>query len=107
MTVTLTSPALGKQVGQTHTGPEEPWLLAEGYASQGGYNGPGVKNTGPAASGVNDDLTLAVNREAPGASYEASGGMEVASFNGNLSPATGPVGGGTRVKITGDGLIDV
>lgn len=36
MTVELTSEALGKAVGATHTGPEEAWLLANGYAKQAG-----------------------------------------------------------------------
>lgn len=38
MTVTLTSPVLGKAVGDTHTGAEEDWLLAQGYASKAGYS---------------------------------------------------------------------
>lgn len=63
MTVELTSPALGKEVGDTHTGPEEAWLLAEGYAKQAGYTGPGVSNTGPADTTPANDLTLAANRE--------------------------------------------
>lgn len=32
MTVTLTSPVLGQEVGSTYTGNLEPWLLAQGYA---------------------------------------------------------------------------
>lgn len=63
MPVTLTSPALGKDAGDVHTGPEEAWLLAQGYARQDDYDGPGVSNTGPAAEDPDDDLTLASNRE--------------------------------------------
>lgn len=67
MAVTLTSPALGLDVGDTYTGDEEAWLLAQGYAERDGYTGPGVSNTGLAAESPDDDLTLASNREpAPG-----------------------------------------
>jgi hypothetical protein len=31
MTVTLTSPCMGKQVGETYTGPGETWIVAMGY----------------------------------------------------------------------------
>lgn len=50
MTVTLTSPVEGKQPGDTYTGANEAFLLAEGYATQAGYTGPGVANTGPATT---------------------------------------------------------
>jgi hypothetical protein len=63
MTVVLTSPVMGQTVGSNYTGPEEAWLLANGYASQAGYTGPGVANTGDASSTPADDLTLASNRE--------------------------------------------
>lgn len=33
MTVRITSPALGKKVGESYTGPLEAWLLNEGYAT--------------------------------------------------------------------------
>lgn len=63
MPVTLTSPALGHDVGFVYTGPEEPWLLAHGYARQNGYTGPGVSNTGAADTTPANDPTLAPNRE--------------------------------------------
>lgn len=62
MTVTLTSPVLGKAVGDTYTGTLEPWLLAEGYASQAGYTGAGVSNTGATDVVPADDPTLPANR---------------------------------------------
>jgi hypothetical protein len=65
MTVTLRSEAFGKLPGETYTGPEEAWLLAEGYAYQAGYTGPGVSETGPADVVPANDPTLAVNREDP------------------------------------------
>lgn len=66
MTVTLTSPVLGKAVGDTYTGTLEDWLLSNGYAKRAGYTGPGVANTGPVKGYVAaDDPTLAENREAP------------------------------------------
>jgi hypothetical protein len=63
MTVTLTSPVFGLNVDDPYTGPEEAWLLAEGYAKQAGYTGPGVSNTGPTDVDPGDDPTLAANRE--------------------------------------------
>lgn len=63
MTVTLTSPVLGLNVDDPYTGDEEAWLLAQGYAKQDGYTGPGVSNTGPADTTPANDLTLAENRE--------------------------------------------
>lgn len=56
MTVRLTSPVEGLQPGDTYTGANEAYLLAEGYAERdavvdavnGAYTGPGVANTGPA-----------------------------------------------------------
>jgi hypothetical protein len=92
MTVTLTSPCMGKEVGETYTGPYEAWLITEGYAQAGGnlnYAGsytPGADNDnqtdytgtiGP--DGLNtladggeaisvlpaDDPTRAENREEP------------------------------------------
>jgi hypothetical protein len=63
MTVVLTSPVMGQAVGSNYTGPEEAWLLANGYASQAGYTGPGVANTGAASSTPANDLTKAENRE--------------------------------------------
>ena len=64
MTVTLTSPAEGKKVGETYTGPREAWLLAEGYATKKSYSGPGVSNTGPATfTKPSQDPRPAENRE--------------------------------------------
>lgn len=75
MTVTLTSPALGQDAGTTYTGPEEAWLLAEGYARQDGYTGVGVSNTGATDVAPANDPGLAQNREdAP--SRTAEGGVE-------------------------------
>lgn len=48
MTVRLTSPVEGKQPGEEYTGSNEDWLLANGYATREGYDGPGVSNSGPA-----------------------------------------------------------
>lgn len=62
MTVTLTSPVLGKAVGAEYTGTLEAWLLAEGYARQDGYEGPGVSNTGPTDVVPANDPTLPANR---------------------------------------------
>lgn len=107
MPVTLTSPAVGKQPGDTHTGPEEAWLLAEGYAEQAGYTGPGVSNTGPAAADPDNDLTLAANREDP---TDADYDVDLGSVDDEgptltaIDPATGPAAGGETVTITGDDL---
>lgn len=92
MTVTLTSPVLGKKVWDTYTGPYEPWLIAMGYAKTSsdvnyassytpapgndnqtdysGVIGPDGFNTladgGEAISVLpGDDPTNAANREAP------------------------------------------
>lgn len=63
--VTLTSQVLGRDVGDTYTGPEEDWLVAQGYARLDSPTGdePGVSNTGPADVTPDKDLTLAENRE--------------------------------------------
>lgn len=57
MPVVLTAPVEGLQPGATYTGPNEAYHLAAGNASQVGYVGPGVANTGAA------DATIADNRE--------------------------------------------
>lgn len=62
MAVTLTSPVLGKGVGETYTGTLEPWLLAEGYARRTGYTGPGVSNTGVTDVEPDEDPQLPENR---------------------------------------------
>lgn len=63
MTVTLTSPVFGLQVDDPYTGPEEAWLLAQGYAKQAAYTGAGVSNTGATDVDPADDPTLSENRE--------------------------------------------
>lgn len=40
MTVTLTSPCMGKDVGETYTGPGETWLVAMGYAVNSASGNP-------------------------------------------------------------------
>lgn len=62
MTVTLTSPVLGKAVGDTYTGTLEDWLLASGYAKKAGYTGPGVSNTGATDVVPAKDPSLPGNR---------------------------------------------
>jgi hypothetical protein len=62
VTVTLTSPVLGKDVGDDYTGTLEDWLLAEGYAKRAGYTGPGVSNTGVTDIVPAKDPTLPANR---------------------------------------------
>lgn len=69
MSVRLTSPVLGRPVGFVYTGPEEEWLLAQGYAkresgtSPTSYTGPGVAGTGPTDVAPAKDPQLASNRE--------------------------------------------
>lgn len=66
MTVQLTSPVFGKNVGDSYTGSMEDWLLSNGYAKRAGYTGPGVANSGPVVAYTADtDPTLAENREKP------------------------------------------
>lgn len=71
MSVKLTSPVLGQDVGFIYTGALESWLLAEGYAKRDAdttptsYSGIGVSNTGATADTPANDPTSAVNREAP------------------------------------------
>lgn len=110
MTVTLTSPAFGKKVGDTYTGTaaEEAWALSEGYASQAGYTGPGIANTGATSVTPDKDLTAASNREdankdGKGFPYDvdAGGVNDEAPVVTALSPATGAVAGGDEVTITG------
>lgn len=69
MTVTLTSPAEGKQPGDTYTGPNEAYLVASGYARKnaGPFTGPGLDNVGPA------DTTLANNREFTPTTHQIAG----------------------------------
>lgn len=65
MTVNITSEVFGKKPGETYTGAMEAWLLANGYASQAGYTGVGVANTGDAGLDPANDPTNPENREAP------------------------------------------
>jgi hypothetical protein len=131
VTVTLTSPVLGKAVGDTYTGNLESWLLAEGYASQAGYTGPGVSNTGAAADVPANDPRLHSNREAPyfpltpdedatiandadhlgetsrplaRFDMDAAGADTEAPSSVTLKPKSGKAAGGTKVTITGDNL---
>lgn len=135
MTVNITSPVLGKNVGETYTGSLESWLLANGYASQAAYTGPGVANTGATDVAVANDPRLASNREAPyfplsddnnttvandvdnltEVKFPAptnfdldTGGVDTeAPSNVTLDPAEGPTTGGTEVRVTGDNLENV
>lgn len=121
MTVTLTSEALGQQPGTTYTGPEEAWLLAEGYAKQAAYTGPGVSNTGAASTTPANDPRLAANREdAPsrtkdggvdpeGPSYDFDAGSvdtEKPSAGFTVDPAELPLAGGD-VTIEGQNFENV
>jgi hypothetical protein len=118
-------------VGDSYTGNLESWLLAEGYASQAGYTGPGVANTGAAADVPDNDPTLAENREAPyfpltpdrnstmandatnltktsfpapDFDMDVAGADTEAPTNVALDPTEGPATGGTEVHVTGDNL---
>ena len=131
MTVQLTSPVLGQAVGSNYTGPLEAWLLSEGYATQAGYTGPGVANTGATAVDPGDDPRLPENREAPYFPSSPDENTTVANDVDNLNEASfphdrfdfdadsvdteapavlglepneGPAAGGTVVRIYGDNL---
>lgn len=132
MPVTLTSPVLGQPVGFTYTGDLEEWLLAQGYARQDGYTGPGVANVGATDVLPADDPTLASNRDeapywpdtedrntsiandkdhltkapnpAPGFDFDEGGQDDDAPTGVELTPAEGPAVGGTVVTLTGDNL---
>ena len=61
MSVILTSPVEGKDVGETYSGDREDWLVAHGYAARtGDFDGVNVTDV-PA----DKDPTLPENREAP------------------------------------------
>lgn len=135
MAVTLTSPVLGKAVGESYTGPLEDWLLAEGYAKRTGYTGPGVSNSGatdvvPAKdpqlpqnrtdkaqwpltevkyAGMANDKDNLTKTTFPnkGFDYDAGGVDDDAPTDVKLAPVTGPAAGGTVVTITGDNLARV
>ena len=133
MTVTLTSPVLGQDVGSTYTGDLEPWLLAQGYAKRADYTGPGVSNTGPASDDLTQDPREPENREdearwpaedatnvtiandadnlnkskfpAPAnADFDEGGVDDDAPANLALEPDSGPVAGGTEVTLVADNL---
>lgn len=93
MAVTLTSPVLGQPVEYVYTGPLESWLLAQGYARQDGYTGPGVAGAGPATTDPDADPTLAVNREAPMWPADADTNATIANDATNLNKATFPAPG--------------
>lgn len=132
MTVELTSPVLGQDVGSTYTGTLEAWLLASGYAKQAGYTGPGVANTGDAAAALDDDPREPENRDdaprwpaedarnvtiandatnltkakfpAPGQDFDQAGVDDDAPAEVSLEPTAGPATGGTVVTISGQSL---
>lgn len=136
MPVVLTAPVEGLQPGDTYTGSLEAWLLSGGYASQDGYTGPGVANTGPTTAVLPaDDPTLAENAPAPGSQvialtsdlpkYGVNDGVETGTADQQpalsggdpvirtpegasftVTPNTGPAAGGTVVTIEGAGLDD-
>lgn len=112
MAVTLTSEALGHAPGYVYTGPLEPWLEANGYASR---NSGVVDHQKTTAVLPKDDPQLSVNREGPnvagaGQTPKLSGGLaapEVSTVVRSGGAADGAVAGGTIVTISGDNLIDV
>lgn len=132
MTVELTSPVLGQDVGTTYTGTLEAWLLASGYAKQAGYAGPGVSNTGAAQTSPDNDPRLPENVEkgpwfpandpdnvtiandadnltkdkfpAGGFDFDAGGVDDDAPTNVVLEPTEGPAAGGTEVTVVADSL---
>lgn len=132
MVVTITSEIFGKQPGETYDGPQEDWLLAQGYARQDDYEGPGVSNTGATDVDPGDDPTLASNREAPYFPSTPDRNATIANDENNLTelkfpapvnfdvdddgvdteavsvsslePAAGSVGGGTVVRIYADNV---
>jgi hypothetical protein len=132
VTVELTSPVLGQNVGTTYTGSLEDWLLTQGYAKRAGYTGPGVANTGPTDVVPASDPTLAENREAPyfplsednnvtlandvdhlnepkfpapvNLDFDAGGVDTEAPSVRSLDPAEGSTAGGDVVRIWGDNL---
>lgn len=105
MTVQLTSPVLGKNVGDPYTGTLEDWLLSNGYAKRAGYTGPGVSNTGPVvAYDVTEDPELAENRgEAPYFPATADRNATIANDATNLTKTSFPAPG---QDVDDDGLVD-
>lgn len=131
MVVELTQQVLGQEPGTNYTGNLEAWLLAQGYAKQAAYVGPGVANTGAADTTVANDPRLAAHREQPywpltedqnvtvandannltdekfpntRYDFDVAGTDTEAPVVFNLVPDEGPTAGGTVVKIYGDNL---
>jgi hypothetical protein len=131
VTVTIHSEVFGKQPGETYTGAMEAWLLAEGYASEVDYEGPGVDNTGATSVAPANDPRNPANREAPyfpsttdrhttianDATHLTQTKLPNPEFDLDdagvdteapsdlvLDPAEGPAAGGTVVTITGNNL---
>ncbi len=90
MTVTITSEVFGKQPGETYTGTMEAWLLAEGYAKQAGYTGPGVSNTGSTDVAPANDPRNPANRTSPYFPSTADHNVTIANNTTNLTKATFP-----------------
>lgn len=104
MTVTLTSPVFGKNVGDTYTGTQEDWLLSQGYAERAGYTGPGVANTGPMTAVLPaEDPTLAANREDGYWPATANVGT-IANDATNLPKTKFPAP--ANLDVDNDGLVD-
>lgn len=101
MTVELTSPVLGQDVGYSYTGPLEAWLLAEGYAKQAGYTGPGVSNTGAASTAPDNDPRLHENREAPRWPAGPATNVTIANDGTNLTKAKFPAPGNADFDAAG------
>lgn len=110
MAVEMTSEAYGKLPGESYTGPEEDWLLANGYAKRAGYTGPGVANTGASDVTPDKEPTDAVNREEAGhGSYVFGKGTALAPADLKIKQGdeSGLPAGGKVVTIYGDNLADV
>lgn len=90
MTVTITSEVFGKKPGETYTGAMEAWLLAEGYAKQAGYTGPGVSNSGATDVAPANDPRNPANREAPYFPSTDDRNATIANDGTNLTKATFP-----------------
>lgn len=125
MTVTLTSEALGKQPGDTYTGPEEAWLLAQGYASKAGYADDaaavlnGTTNAVNIVTGGNlviqvDDETYTVALTAGDTPAQAatkidtalSGDADAAIVSSKLKVTSVATGTGTTIRVdSGTGTV--
>lgn len=96
MAVELTSPAEGKQAGESYSGPNEEWLVANGYATRSGDDSDNHLNTTVTAD---SDPTNADNREAPDAERVEYGGKKVRKSEAKNAPE---VGAGEPVHIEGE-----